>query len=88
MDPRNSYLTSSEIFREARGTDFRKQKARITIVVSVNADSSHYVPVRYIGHAAQPCCFRDTRLMQYKENRTSQKNVWMDGEKVKEWIMW
>ena len=68
--------------------NFIKQKARITIVISVDTDSSDAVSVHYIGHAAQPRCFRGTWFIHYKEDLTSQKNVWMDGEMFKEWIIW
>ena len=56
--------------------------------MSVNADGSHVLFVRHIGHAAQPRCFRDLRFVEYKENYTSQKNAWMDGENFNEWIVW
>ena len=62
MGPRESYLSPSEYPGLERGTDLQKQKARITIVLCVNAGSSDSVPVRYIGLSAEPRCFRDSRF--------------------------
>ena len=48
--PRMSYFSFSEIRRDVRGIDLQRNKNRITIVMAVNADGSHILPVWYIGH--------------------------------------
>ena len=45
MGPRRSYLAPSESSRTVRGTDLQRNKARISIVLCVNGDDSHFAPV-------------------------------------------
>ena len=72
MDPRKPYFFPSEDPHLARGTDLLRQQARINIVLRVNADGSHRVPVACIGHSAEKFCFRDHRFDEYKTNYSSQ----------------
>ena len=78
----------SEDPRHARGTELQRHKARITIVLCINADDSHSVPVRYVGHATEPKCFRDNRLDEYKAHYSSKENAWMDSVQFNKWIHW
>ncbi len=68
ISPRKSYLSPSEDPRHACETEFQRHKAMIIIVLFVNAYGSHSIPVRSIGHAAGPRCFRDNHFDGYKEN--------------------
>ena len=48
-----SYLAPTESSRTVYGTDLQRNKARIIIVLCVNGDGSHFVPVQYIDHSAK-----------------------------------
>ena len=88
MGPRRSYLSGNENPSTTRGTDLQKYKARITIVLCVNADGSHSVPVRYIGNSAEPRCLRDLRFSSLTLNYDSQKKAWMDSARFDKWMKW
>ena len=49
MGPRKSYLAPTESSQTVRGTDFQRQRARVSIVLYVNGDGLHNVPVQYMG---------------------------------------
>ena len=86
--PRMSYLSSSEIRLDVRGTDLQRNKNRITIVMAVNADGLHILPVWYIGHTNNPKCFRDSRYTALKSFYSNQTNVWMDSKEYTTWLQW
>ena len=66
MCPRMSYLSPDEKRKEVRGTELQRHKSRLTIVLCVYGDGSHPVPVKYIGSASHPRCFRDSRFAYLK----------------------
>ena len=86
--PRISYLSSSENRRHVRGTDLQRNKDGITIAMSVNADGTHILPVWYIGHAANPRCFRDSKYTALKSFYSNQRNAWMDTKEYSTWLQW
>ena len=54
----------------------------------MNGDGSHFVPVHYIGHSANPRCFHDNRCSELKTHYRSQVNAWMDSTELNCWIGW
>ena len=72
--PSDTYLTANGSRRDTRGTEFKKQKRRFSIVMCVNSDGSHVFPVWYIGTATNPHCFRDPRFTSLKEKYWAQSN--------------
>ena len=60
----------------------------MTIVLCVNADGSHPVPVKYIGNESQPRCFCESRFMYLKRYYTRQGNAGMGSEKFNIWVQW
>ena len=46
-----TYLTRDEDRSTTRGTEMQKHKSRVSIVMCVNADGSHVLPVSYIEPA-------------------------------------
>ncbi len=62
LGPMLSYLPPTENRQNVFGTDLQRNKDRITIVLCVNGDGSHTIPVSYVGHVAGPRCFRDSRF--------------------------
>ena len=87
--PRISHLSSSENRRHVRGTDLQRNKDRITIVLFVNADGTQILPVWYIGHAANPRCFRDSRYTALKSfYSNNRRNAWMDTKEYNTWLQW
>ena len=88
MGPRRSYLAPTESSRTVRGTDLQRSKARISILLCVNGDGSHYVPVQYICHSDNPRYFLDNRFSELKIHYRSQANEWMDSTEFNRWIGW
>ena len=86
MGPRQTYLTDDEDRNTTRGTDLQKHKRRVSIVMCTNADGSHIVPVSYIGAAAKPNCFLDSRFAALMDQYWSQSNGWMDNKGFAHWI--
>ena len=77
LGPSRTYLTVNGSRRDKRGTESQKQKNRISIVMRVNCDGCHILPVCYIGTATNPHCFRDPRFASLKENYwDSQTDGW------------
>ncbi len=88
MAPRHSYLVESEIRRDVCGTEFQKQKSRLSMVFCVNTDGSHMLPMKYIGKSKAPRCFEDARFSQDRNYYSSQANAWMDSKSFKSWVQW
>lgn len=63
-----------------------KNKARISVVLCINADHSHSVAVWETEHSAESPCSLGYRFDGYKFNYSSQLNAWKDGWKFYEWI--
>ena len=60
----------------------------ITVVLCVNGDGLHAVPVSYIGYVASPRCFRDSRFNVLKTQYSNQANAWIDSTHFQKWINW
>ena len=72
-----SYLSNEEGRALDRGSHLQKAKQRLTVSFAVNSNGSHILPIRYIGSARVPTCFRlhpETRKFY-----SAQNNAWMDG---------
>ena len=54
----------------------------------MNDDGSHRVPVKSIGSAYHPRCFRDSRFAYLKGQNNRLGNAWMDSEKFNIWVQW
>ena len=65
-------------------------KSRITLHVCTNADGSDKLPLLILGNAKNPRAFgpkmRNTRDMNFRWD--SNKNAWMTGQIMKEWLHW
>lgn len=88
MGPDRSYLTAAENRSAARGTEFLKDKQRITVVLSCNADSFHMLPRCYIGKAETLFCFIGSRYSHVGAHYWSQTNAWMDSAGIFRWVRW
>ena len=58
------------------------------MILACNTDGSHVIPVRYIGAAANPRCFRNDKYGNQRARYHSQKNAWMDSNGFNNWINW
>ena len=87
MGPRKSYLAPTESSQTVRGTDFQRQRARVSIVLYVNGDGLHNLPVRYIGHGTYQRCFLD-RFSVLKSAYSLKSNLWMDSNQLEQSITW
>ena len=88
LGSRMSYLSPTENRQNVLGTDLQRNKNRITIVLRVNGDGSHTMPVSYIGHVAGPSCIQDSRFNYLKSHYNHQSNAWMDSSQFQRWINW
>ena len=86
LGPSRTYLTANESKRGTRSTEFQKQKSRISIVMCVNCDGCHILPVCHIGTSTNPHCFRDPGFTSLKEKYWAQPNEWMDSDGLWRWI--
>ena len=86
MGPRMTYLTRDEDRSTTRGMEVQKHKSRVSIVMCVNADGSHVLPVSYTGTASKPKCFKDARFIRMKQNYWTQSNGWMGSKGFLHWI--
>ena len=86
--PSISYFSSSENRRDVQGTDLQKNRDRTTIVMSANTNAMHILPLWYIGHAANPRCFRDSSYAALKSFYSNQRNALMDTNEYNTWLRW
>jgi len=82
--PSRSYVPF-ENRRTARGSRATKSKNRVTLTLCCNATGTHKVPVRIIGKAAQPMCFRGEGSVSPLPY-FSQKSAWTDASVFKRWF--
>jgi len=82
LAPSNTYVLESDA-KEARGTELRRAKARITLIITVNATET-FKSIAVIGKAAQPVCFRGNSDLP--ERYYSQRKGWMDSTVYAEWL--
>ncbi len=54
MESRRTYLTREESRNDTRDALYQKHENRVTIVLAVNADTIHSLPVNYIGSSQFP----------------------------------
>lgn len=62
MGSRRSYLSANEVREDARSTELQKNKNRMTMVLALNADGSHMLPMKYVGSSTELRCFRYTQI--------------------------
>ncbi|KAG5463055.1 MAG: DDE superfamily endonuclease-domain-containing protein, partial [Olpidium bornovanus] len=55
----------------------KKDKVRLTLAFTANADGSHKLQPLILGHARQPCCFKRGTAAQLGFYLCSNKKVWM-----------
>jgi hypothetical protein len=64
----------------------KKNKTRITLALTANADGSDALPVLYLGHAAKPRCFKNRKPETFGFNYRNNKKAWMTSEIYGEWL--
>ena len=74
MIPNISYPSPSEDRSSVKGTENGKQKARVTIAMSCNANGSIVLPVFYIGNSKKPRFFRTGKYEVQSRRYMSQQN--------------
>ena len=62
----------------------RKHKNRVSIVLCINGDGTHSVPLHYIGKSALPTAISDPRFIHFRSQYSSQANPWMDSKQFTE----
>jgi len=75
LSPCNCFVLECDA-KEARGTDLKRAKERITLIITVNATGT-FKSVSVIGKATQPVCSRgisDLPVLYY-----SQRNGWVEA---------
>jgi hypothetical protein len=79
MAPSRSICT-----RGARGT---KNKTRITLAFTSNADGSNSLPPLILGRAKQPYCFKKRTAVQLGFDYKVNQKAWMTGKVFREWLL-
>lgn len=64
----------------------KKEKTRITLAFTANADGSHKLKPLFIGHAKQPRCFAKQTAKQLGFLYRYNKKAWMTGAFFQEWL--
>lgn len=82
LAPTRSYVMDCDA-RETRGTAMQTAKARITLIVCINATGT-FKSISVIGKAAEPVCFRGVQQLPLRYY--SQKNAWMDSTVYAKWL--
>ncbi|KAE8982539.1 hypothetical protein PR001_g23696 [Phytophthora rubi] len=65
----------------------KKQKTRITLALTANADGSDALPILYIGKAKKPRCFGKKTPEQHGFQYRSNKKAWMTGDVFRDWLI-
>ncbi|KAE9263526.1 hypothetical protein PF001_g31638 [Phytophthora fragariae] len=65
----------------------KKQKTRITLALTANADGSDALPILYIGKAKKPRCFGKQTPEQHGFQYRSNKKAWMTGDVFRDWLI-
>ncbi|KAE8984415.1 hypothetical protein PR002_g22948 [Phytophthora rubi] len=65
----------------------KKQKTRITLALTANADGSDALPILYIGKAKKPRCFGKQTPEQHGFQYRSNKKAWMTGDVFSDWLI-
>ena len=82
LSPCNSFVLECDA-TEARGTELKRAKERITLIITVNATGT-FKSVSVIGKATQPVCSRgisDLPVLYY-----SQGDGWMESKVYAKWL--
>jgi len=82
LAPTYSYALEVDA-KETRGAELKRAKARVTLVICVNATGT-FKSIAVLGKAAQPVCFRghtDLPVRYY-----SRKKRWMDSTVYAKWL--
>lgn len=80
--PKNTYLSTSENRKTARGTKSMKAKDRVSAYMCTNATGTGKVPMSIIGKSKNPRCFR---IGPCPIKYFSQANAWSDSATFKLW---
>jgi hypothetical protein len=64
-----------------------KNKTRITIAFTANADGSDALPPLFLGRAKQPYCFKKQTGEELGFSYRSNKKAWMTGLFFGEWLL-
>ena len=80
------HLLSVGDFKAIRGTLLQKHKNRVTMVLCINGDGTHSVPVHCIGKSALPAALKDPTFSHLRSQYSSQVNGRMDSKQFTKWI--
>jgi len=80
MAPARSICT-----RRSRGV--KKNKTRITVAFTANADGSDALPPLFLGRAKQPYCFKKQTGEELGFSYRSNEKAWMTGLFFREWLL-
>eukprot|EP00644_Phytophthora_capsici_P004184 jgi/Phyca11/109774/e_gw1.17.84.1 len=69
----------------ARGV--KKNKTRITIALTANADGTDALPALFLGRAKQPYCFKKRTAKELGFNYWANAKAWMTGPIFRQWLL-
>ncbi|KAE8877343.1 hypothetical protein PF005_g30837 [Phytophthora fragariae] len=65
----------------------KKNKTRITLALTTNADGSDALPPLFLGRAKKPYCFKKRTAAQLGFNYRANQKAWMTGHLFREWLL-
>ena len=60
--PSRTYLSLKEVRREIRSTMMLRHKNRVTVVLCMNGDGSHTIPVTFVEHYKSPIALKQSQF--------------------------
>uniref|UniRef100_A0AAV1UP45 HTH CENPB-type domain-containing protein n=1 Tax=Peronospora matthiolae TaxID=2874970 RepID=A0AAV1UP45_9STRA len=79
-------MTPDKTIAQQEVEGFKKDKTRITVALTANADGSDKLPPVFIGHAKKPRCFERKTAERLGFLYRNNKKVWMTGILFQEWL--
>ena len=79
-------LVPDRTIAQQRSAGCKKEKTRITLALTANADGTEKLPPLFIGHAKKPRCFNRRSGDDYGFLYRSNSNAWMTAELFQEWL--
>uniref|UniRef100_A0AAV1TDU0 HTH CENPB-type domain-containing protein n=1 Tax=Peronospora matthiolae TaxID=2874970 RepID=A0AAV1TDU0_9STRA len=79
-------MTPDKTIAQQEVEGFKKDKTRITVALTANADGSDKLPPVFIGHAKKPRCFERKTAERLGFLYRNNKKAWMTGILFQEWL--
>jgi hypothetical protein len=69
-------------------SSIKREKSRISLAITENGDGTERVPVRAIGSAKKPRCFKNINIDNLGVKWRANKKAWMTTTIMREYLLW